>query len=308
MNLRDWSIARWDSAVEARDLAQAFSTRLVRELSRSSPAVWARERVATVAALADADSSLGAAFDVAYGQLVEEYRCEYVYKAILIRDALRAEPSANALTGLPVFLSIADVVVAGQTATAFEIKTDLDSFSRLELQLLSYARCFEHIYVVTSAGKAARALAEVPGHVGVLTLDHAGVLERAREAAGGCSRLDSTSLFRVLRQGERLAVLHRQVGYVADVPSALLYRRTAELFAGLSIEVAYREFVVELRSRDARQRAAVRAAGLPDSLAAAAAGLALSGVAWRRLGELLQCPAGQFQGGCAAVVGSENVR
>ncbi|SLJ76183.1 sce7726 family protein [Mycobacteroides abscessus] len=277
-----------------RELANAFSTRVVRELSRPQPALWARQRVSAVAALADPDMPLGAAFDTAYSQLVAAYRCEYVFKTELIHQSLRAEPTANALVGMPVFTSIADVVVAGQTATAFEIKTDLDSFSRLELQLFSYSRCFENVCVVVSAEKVDRALAAVPEHVGVWAFDSGADLTTARPPTGGYSRLDMTSLFRVLRQGERLAVLRRQIGYTADVPSALLYRRTAELFMDLRVEVAYDEFVVELRGRDARQRAAIRAAGLPNSMAAAAAGLVLSRVAWRRLGDLLHSPARQY--------------
>lgn len=162
-----------------RELAAAFSTRVVRELSRAHPAPWAYERAAAVAALVDDDVPLGDAFDAAYDRLVEDYRCEYVYMSALIKHSLQADPTANALIGLPVFLSIADVVVAGTTASAFEIKSGLDSFSRLELQLLSYSRCFENVYVVTSERKAARAIDEVPSHVGVMTLTGEAVHARA---------------------------------------------------------------------------------------------------------------------------------
>lgn len=275
-----------------RELASAFSTRVVRELSRPHPAHWACQRVEAVAALVDGDVSLADAFDAAYERLVAEYQCEYVYKSALIRHVTDTDPTANALTGLPVFLSIADVVVAGQAAAAFEIKTDLDSFSRLDLQLVSYSRCFEHVYVLTSERKAAHALDVVPCHVGVMALDDEAVLATARPAGDdGYARLDISSLFRVLRQSERLAVLQRQLGYVADVPAALLYRRTAELFNGLTIEVAYSEFMTELRDRDSRQWGVAQTVGLPHSLRASAAGLALSGAAWRRLGATLHSPA-----------------
>lgn len=274
-----------------RELASAFSTRVLRELSRPHPATWARERVAPVAALVEGDSPLSVAFEVAYQRLVGAYRCEHVYKTAVIQHALATEPTANAMTGLPVFLSIADVVVAGNAASAFEIKTDLDSLARLELQLFSYSRCFEYVHVVTSGAKASRVIDELPDHVGVLAVDDSVTLSAVRPAVGGYSRIDTTSLFRVLRQGERLAVLERQLGYSADVPSGRLYRRTAELFACLSTETAYTEFVTELRNRDARQRIASAEAGLPPSLIAAAAGLTLSAVAWRRLGHLLQRPA-----------------
>ncbi|SHU66159.1 Uncharacterised protein [Mycobacteroides abscessus subsp. abscessus] len=277
-----------------RELASAFSTRLVREMSRPQPALWARERIAPIAGLVDGDAPLSAAFEVAYGRLVELYQCEYVYATELIAGALKAEPDAHAITGLPVFLSIADVVVAGNSASAFEIKTGLDSFARLELQLFSYSRSFEYVHVVTSQAKAPRAVDEVPEHVGVIAFDDSAALTTVRAAAGGYSRLDIGSVFRVLRRAERLAILERQIGYEVDAPSALLYQRTAELFTSLPIEAIYDDFVAELKGRDARQRAAAADAGLPRSLVAAASGLTLSGIACRRLGTLLQRPAGQL--------------
>ena len=144
---------RWFSQM-SRELSVAFSTRTLRELSRARPAPWAYERAATVAAVVADDAPLRAAFDAAYEQLVDDYRCEYVYKNMVIEHCLEADPNANAMTGLPVFLSIADVVVAGNSASAFEVKTDLDSFTRLELQLCSYSRCFEFVYVVVSSSRA----------------------------------------------------------------------------------------------------------------------------------------------------------
>lgn len=278
-----------------RELAAAFSTRVIRELSKPHPAVWARERVVPVAELVDADVPLRLAFEAAHQKLASEYRCEHVYKSAVIKQALAAEPGAHAMTGLPVFLSVADVVVAGAAAAAFEIKTDLDSFSRLDLQMLSYTRCFEFVHVVTSDARTARALDAVPEYIGVHALDgRSSTLTTVRNASGGYSRLDPVSLFRVLRQNERLAVLHRRLGYTADVPSAQLYRRTAELFMSLPLDAIYQEFITELRHRHARQRAAAAAAELPPSLVATAAGLTLSAIAWHRLGKLLREPAAEL--------------
>ncbi|WP_235661552.1 sce7726 family protein [Mycobacteroides abscessus] len=279
-----------------RELSAAFSTRVVRELSRPTPARWAWERVAPITALVGADAPLSVAFDAAYEVMVGEYRCEYVYKTALVRHVGESSPTAHSMIGLPVFLSIADVVVADRSVSAFEIKTDLDSYSRLELQLFSYASCFEHINVVTSVAKVSRVLAVVPDHVGVIALDESAALIPVRPSVGGYSRLEIRSLFQVLRQSERLAVLGRLLDYTADVPNALLYRRTAELFTKIPIEDVYPEFVAELRCRDAGKRAAAARASLPGSLVAAASGLNLSGVAWRRLGQLLQRPCGELRG------------
>lgn len=282
------------STTNARELAAAFSAPVARELSKPHPAEWAHERVAPVAALVDDSAPLSEAFETAYGLLAAEYRCEYVYKTSLINELAAASPSAHAIPGLPVCMSIADVVVADESASAFEIKTDLDSLARLDLQVFSYSRCFEYVQVVTSGAKAPKVLSAVPDHVGVLAVDDSGALEPVRAAIGGYSRLDIGSLFRVLRRDERLAVLNRHIGYSADVPNALLYRRTAELFMQIPIEEVYCDFVAQLRGRDARNRAAARQAGLPSSLVAAAAGLKLSGIAWRRLGGRLMQPCSQL--------------
>lgn len=278
-----------------RLVAQGFSTRVIRELARPR-GPWPLDRIQAVIDCADRSSSLADAFDAAYTLLERQYRCEYVIKNALIqqRTDVAESRSVNAFVGLPVRMSIADVVVVDEHATAYEIKTDLDSFTRLDLQLFDYSMCFEHVYVVTSETKGLRALDAAPSHVGVLLTTDTGAISVARAAQTNHDRLDQSSLFRILRKNERLAIAQRHYGYVVDVPSARLYQRLAGLFAQLPLEIAYREFVTELRTRDSRCRQAAREANLPQSLRAAAYAVALSPLAWRRLGIALQRPAADF--------------
>lgn len=277
----------------SRQLALGFTTRCIRQLAgKHNP--WPRARLAPIIDHARPGATLAEAFDTAYARLTRDYRCEYVYTNSLITAAGSDNTEATAIIGLRVFMSIADLVIAGELPAVYEIKTDLDSFARLELQLHSYGTCFEHIHVVTSPAKTARALAETPGHVGVVTLTDTGAVDVARPPSGGLSRIQQSSLFRVLRRDELLAIAGRQFGYVLDVPSALVYQRLNALFMQLDVETAYREYVTELRRRDRTKRLAARDAGLPASLQAAAAGLTLTPTAWRRLGALLQRPAEDF--------------
>lgn len=277
-----------------RQLARAFSTRCIRELAgKNNP--WPRDRLAPIISLADPGATLAEAFDTAYARLARDYRCEYVYANSLISEAAASHGEINAISGLPVFMSIADLVITGERPTVYEIKTDLDSFARLELQLHSYGTCFEHVQVVTSPAKTARAVAETPAHVGVLTLTDTGAVEVARAPSGGLARIERSSLFRVLRRDELLAIMGRQFGYVLDVPNARIYQRLNALFMQLDVETAYREFVTELGRRDRIKRQAALDAGLPASLRAASAGLTLTPTAWRRLGALLQRPADEFR-------------
>ena len=279
--------------ISSRRLALAFSTRSIRALaSKHNP--WPLDRLVPVVDLADSGATLAEAFDIAYHVMAQDYRCEYVYANTVIRAHRTDRETANAIIGLRAFVSIADLVIADQHAAAYEIKTDLDSFDRLALQLHSYSTCFEHVHVVTSAAKSERAIRETPEHVGVLTRDGDGSLAVVRPPSGGVARIDRSAVFRVLRRDELVRILHRQMGYTVDVPNARLYRRLNELFMTLPVETAYQEFVTALRDRDLSKRRAARAAGLPSSLCAAAAGLTLTPTAWRRLGEVLQRPAREF--------------
>lgn len=277
-----------------RQLALAFTTRCIRQLAgKNNP--WPRDRLAPIIDLAHPGATLAEAFDTAYARLTRDYRCEYVYTNSLITAAAAAGDEVAAITGLRVFMSIADLVITGERPAIYEIKTDLDSFARLELQLHSYGTCFEHVHVVTSPAKTARVVAETPAHVGVLTLNDTGAVDVARPPSGGLARIERSSLFRVLRRDELLAIVGRQFGYVLDVPNARIYQRLNALFMQLDAETAYREFVIELRRRDHTKRRAALDAGLPASLRAASAGLTLSPTAWRRLGALLRRPADEFR-------------
>ncbi|QFS94624.1 hypothetical protein FIV07_28015 (plasmid) [Mycobacterium sp. THAF192] len=279
-----------------RRLASVFSTRCIRALaSKHEP--WPLDRLAPVVDLAGPGATLAEAFDTAYRLLVSGYRCECVYLNTVIQAHAGDHVEVNAIAGVRAFVSIADLVIAGERAAAYEIKTDLDSFARLELQLHSYSTCFEHIYVVTSLAKAARAERETARYAGIVTVDEHGDLTVVRRPADGLARIDRSALFRVLRRDELVAILQRQLGYTVDVPNGRLYRRLNELFMSLPTDTAYAEFVSTLRTRDVKKRAAAHDAGLPQSLRAAVAGLTLTPTAWRRLGAVMRRPVAEFRTG-----------
>jgi hypothetical protein len=61
-----------------------------------------------------------------------------------------------------------DLVVIGDTIEAFELKSDLDNFSRLHNQIHAYNRVFDRITIVTGAQFSAAALAHMPPWWGVM--------------------------------------------------------------------------------------------------------------------------------------------
>ena len=88
-----------------------------------------------------------------YQYMSKRYRNEYIYKNTLINKILLGKHSINtttAITQLPVGNAKADLVMINGKAVVYEIKTELDSFYRLETQICNYYKVFNHVCVVSS--------------------------------------------------------------------------------------------------------------------------------------------------------------
>ena len=97
-------------------------------------------------------------FDFLYNLLFEKYRCEYVYKNILVNQLyMRGEhipQNSTLISELRVcHHNKADIVIINGKSTVYEIKSKYDSLNRLESQIATYKKVFDRIYVVTCAEK-----------------------------------------------------------------------------------------------------------------------------------------------------------
>src|SRR5690625_6840693 len=83
-------------------------------------------------------------------------------------------------------------VLINGVATDFEIKTDLDDFSRAQSQLEAYYSCFDRVVFVVGDGQVKKALQFLPDYVGLLRLSskigRASCRDRAEQWGGGGSR------------------------------------------------------------------------------------------------------------------------
>ncbi|MGB3357576.1 MAG: sce7726 family protein [Rhodococcus qingshengii] len=244
---------RAGEAIDYQVLARTFSRTAFRAMSEHSERPFA-DYARRLIPLTDcsAETTLAEAINCAYSTLASQYRNEYVYKNEIVSRLVfgRHSPrTASVSLELRAGRSIADVVVCNGTTTAYEIKTELDDFSRLAAQLDDYSACFERIFVVTAAKFADRAAAIAPSHVGVLTLGQGGRLSQVRPASTGLGRLSKGAVFGTLRRAEVLRVLKRAIDYEVDVPRSRLWARTRELFLQIPIETVHAEAVHELRHR-----------------------------------------------------------
>lgn len=274
--------------MSTRDLARLFSSRVIADLANPHSHV-AAGRVEAIGGLnlsEGPDATLGELFDSAHSRLSRDYRSEYLYKNALVSRIIfgRHRPTtASALIEVPVGASVLDVAIFNGTSTAYEIKTDLDSFARLDKQLNDYATCFEQVNVVTSIERAGTAAALAPEHVGVIGLRRNGSLATIRKSSAGLTRLRLIDMFQMLRQGEALAVLRKTLDYEVDVAAGDLWLRSRDLFTSLPVDVAHYAYVEQLRLRGMRGGAVAADSRFPSSLRAAAYEAELSSSGQTRL-------------------------
>ena len=80
-------------------------------------------------------------FENIYKYMSENYRNEYFYQNTLFNKLLLGRHSLNtttALTQIPIGSAKADFIMINGKAIIYEIKTELDSFERLENQIKNY--------------------------------------------------------------------------------------------------------------------------------------------------------------------------
>ena len=98
------------------------------------------------------DCSNGEIISKIYKYMSRNYRNEYFYQNTMLNKLLLGRHSLNtttALTQIPIGKSKADFVMINGKAVVYEIKTELDSFERLDNQLNDYFKAFDHVCVVT---------------------------------------------------------------------------------------------------------------------------------------------------------------
>lgn len=109
----------------------------------------------------------------AYEYLSKNYRCEYVYINEIVNQLLlgyHSEYSATILKEIVSGSSIADVVIINGHSTAYEIKTELDSFSRLQSQVDSYIGIYDYVNVVTYKSAIEKIKGKIDPRVGIIIL------------------------------------------------------------------------------------------------------------------------------------------
>jgi len=182
----------------------------------------------------DYDESINVqeAFEFVYKKLENEYSNEYVYKNALLKKELLSKFSLRNTVVFDEFKlgsSIADFVLLNGSIKIFEIKTELDSLSKLEKQIQDYRKFANKVYVVAHS-KFIKSLKESYKNtsVGILEYKNSKLIE-VIDAKEDNTFLEHETLFKTLRKKEYLEIVNDFYGYIPDLPNTLIFNECFEL-------------------------------------------------------------------------------
>ena len=191
-----------------------------------------------------------------YKFMSKSYRNEYFYQNTLLNKLLLGKHSINtttALTQVPICKSKADFILINGKAIVYEIKTELDTFDRLDTQLRDYFKAFSYVCVVTSENQYDRAvdiLKDTPVGIYALTTQNTISTKFRKEPIEDTSQLNHTAIFKVLHKREHENILLQYFSKLPDAPQVFYYGECLKQFSRIPIIHAYRMALKQLKKRN----------------------------------------------------------
>jgi len=250
MSLARVQLARWSSRV--------FSAAALRNIAAGKSDVSLTRALAEISTeLAPEATSMQGVIDSLAASLWADYRNEYLYKNAIANKILVGRHSiaaAGFLVEFRIGASVADCVLLNGTSTVYEIKTELDSDSKLRKQLADYRRVFPRAVVVTHhslASRYERALSSTG--VGLMMLTSRGRLSVIAGPEDRHTDLDSSVIMKSLRKAEYGRISEDLVGQRIDLPNTLFFRECLSIASRTDPEVYAALAHRELKRRSVRE-------------------------------------------------------
>lgn len=204
-----------------------------------------------------------------YKSLQKQYRCEYVYKNNLVLKLIKEHSLKTTLilNELKVGASKADLVMLNGAVRVFEIKTELDDFSKLSKQLNDYQKFADGVSIVTDVKNAEKLKIEYPDtNIGIIVLDAKNKLQTIKEADSNTSLFDFDTIFKILRKQEYLDLVADNFGFIPDVPNTQIFRACYELLASKDIVDFQKQVLNKLKERKLLKPDYLKSSNTPKEL------------------------------------------
>jgi hypothetical protein len=274
-------------------LANSFSPVVMNALINNGHSKYLSEVLTASGILSELDTNINLRefFEWLYGFISDSYRNEYIYKNAIANKILLGRHSLNTSCMLSEFRvgnCKADVVILNDTSTVYEIKSEYDSFKRIESQIDSYMNVFDMINVITSSSQLSKLESLLPCEIGLMELTHNYTIRTVREAKSVKARVKPEIIFDSLRKPEYLSIINKIYGYIPDVPNTRIYKVCLDLFGSLPPEVAHDEMVRVLYKRGNKRALREFILSMPSCLRAYAISANLTIDHASKLNELLR--------------------
>ena len=197
-------------------------------------------------------TTLGQFFDQIYNLLFKHYRNEYIYKNVIANKILLGKHSLNTsimLTEFRVSKNKADVVILNGDSTVYEIKSQYDSFARLDKQIQAYFEIFDYINVITSPSQVKKLDSILPDKAGILVLTNRKTISTMREPKSNKENINPAILFDSLRKTEYIRIIKEYYGIVPDIPNTQIYRECKNLFCKIPLVYSHDLTIKILKER-----------------------------------------------------------
>ncbi len=201
----------------------------------------------------DLSITIGNFFDSIFHFLLKNYRNEYVYKNIIANKILLGRHSlktSQVLTEFRIGRNKADIIILNGTSTVYEIKSEFDSFKRLNKQISSYAKAFEYVNIITSPSHIDKALNHLPENIGVLSFTERNTISTVRNPKSNIEHIELSVLFESLRKEEYLQIIKTYYGNIPNVPNTKIFNECKILYCDISVEEAVELTIEVLKKRN----------------------------------------------------------
>lgn len=240
-----------------RDRARFYSSLLSRsffeKLMADEAAVGLVKRIERFDhAKLEQDISLSQYLRSAYRYLSKEYQNEYVYKNTLIRKLIHLHSNKDTVifSEFKVGRSYADIVMFNGESRVYEIKTELDSQTRLSSQLKDYKGLFQKIYIVTHENLVSR-YADYDETLGIIALTSCQgkvSLKTIREPKKN-EWIDVNTLMQTLHTNEYKTLVKKIFGNLPNVGNFQMYKACMEALSNINKVTLQEEAINIIKKR-----------------------------------------------------------
>lgn len=187
-----------------------------------------------------------------YSILADNYQNEYVFKNEFLNNWLikeLGETNSQIFSEFRVGNSIADLVMFNGCSKIFEIKTELDSDSRLTLQLENYEKAFNQIFLIIPKSKI-HIYEKQDTSVGLITYDPSSenLFSIYRNAKLNLN-IEASVIMLILHTNEYKSIVKRHYGSLPQMTSFNQFKVCSELIFEIPKEKLNKLFIDEMKKR-----------------------------------------------------------